>query len=153
MFGRHGICALVLAVCAAVSTPARAQTELADAACLSDSCQTCAMGGTCFTNALAQCRHPACFVAGVVGGLLGAVGGGIVGPLVLTLPGIVLYPGVDPAVAFIGAMVVGAGCGCAGVGVPAMLCGEMFGRSLTGGWSWWPFAPEPAARMSPSHRR
>jgi len=137
------------------AVPGRAQSEFANSACLTDSCQMCATGGTCFSNMLAQCRHPACFVGGIVGGLVGAVGGGIVGPLVLTIPGVVLYPGVDPSVAFIGAVFVGAGCGCAGVGAPAMLCGEVFGQSLTGGMSMWPFAPAPAAsgRMSPSHRK
>lgn len=156
MVSRCAILTIVLVASSGLATPARAQAEFADAACLNDSCQMCAMGGTCFTNMLAQCTHPACFVGGIVGGLAGAIGGGIAGPLLLTLPGIALYPGVDPGVAFIGAIFVGAGCGCAGVGAPAMLCGELFGQSLTGGWGLWPFTPPRAAssgRMSPSHKR
>jgi hypothetical protein len=121
---------------------------------MNDSCEMCAVGGGCFMNALQNCRHPACFIAGAIGGVVGAVGGGIVGPVILVVPALALYPGVDPGIAFIGSIVVGAGCGCAGVGIPAMLCGEMSGQSLGGNFSLWPFADRPSSgRMSPSHRR
>lgn len=148
--------ALAVALTVGVSSPAQAE-PMADAACLGDSCQMCATGGTCFTQALAMCRHPACFVGGVVGGLVGALGGGLIAPLVLFIPGVVLYQGVDPAVAFIGSIFVGAGCGCVALGIPGMIIGEATGQaSMAACWPWsWAGGQSAAAkgRMSPSHRR
>ncbi|MBN2362296.1 MAG: hypothetical protein JXR83_22780 [Deltaproteobacteria bacterium] len=145
---------LLAAAITSTAPPASAE-PVADAACLGDSCQMCALGGTCFTQALAMCRHPACFLGGVIGGLVGALGGGMVGPLLLSIPGLVLYPGLDPAVALVGSIIVGAGLGCAALGIPGMVIGEAAGQATTGAcwpWSW----TEPAARrqrMSPTHRR
>jgi len=151
-----GLATVVVALYIGAASPARAE-PIPDAACLSDSCQMCATGGTCFTQALAMCRHPACFVGGVVGGLVGALGGGLIAPLVLFIPGVVLYPGVDPAVAFVGSIFVGAGCGCAALGIPGMIIGEASGQATSAACWPWSWATQPAAassgRMSPSHRR
>jgi hypothetical protein len=145
----------LLGASAVGAEPAAHAEPVPDAACLSDSCQMCAMGGTCFSQALASCRHPACFVGGLVGGVIGAFGGGIIGPLLLTIPGLVLYPGVDPAVAFVGSIFVGAGCGCAALGIPGMIIGEAAGQSSDACWPWSWAQPAVASRerMSPTHRR
>ncbi len=128
-----------------LAAPRPAAASASDAACMEDSCQACAMGGTCYLNMLSQCRDPACFLLGIGGGLLGAVGGGLVGPLVLTLPGIALY-GTDPATAVIGAVFVGAGLGCVAGGLPGMMCGTALASSLRFGQFLWPWEQQPAPK-------
>lgn len=126
----------------------------ANSACTEDACQMCALGGTCFTQALAQCRHPACVLLGVAGGLVGALGGGVAGPLVLAPLAVVLYPGLDLTAALFGGIFVGAGLGCVAGGLPGMLCGTMIGESWGLGASWWPWASAAAPpKSSPAERR
>ncbi len=110
--------------------PAQASAS-ANAACSEDGCQACMSTGSCMLSMLSECRDPFCIAFGVGGGLLGTVGGGIVGPMVLTLPAMAAYPGVDPQVAFLSSILVGAGVGCVLGGLPGMACGSMIGG---GGW-------------------
>jgi hypothetical protein len=151
-FAHAGGLALGLALIAA---PAHADALYpsveANSACTEDACQMCALGGTCFTQALAQCRHPACVLFGVAGGLLGAVGGGVTGPLLLAPLALVMYPGLDPIAALFGGIFVGAGMGCVAGGLPGMLCGTLVGESWNIGWPWAAAAAPPKA--SPAERR
>lgn len=111
------------------SSPVQASSA-ANAACTEDGCQACMNSGSCMISMLAQCRDPFCVAFGIGGGLLGAVGGGIVGPMVLTLPSMAMYPGLDPGTAFFMSVMVGAGVGLVLGGLPGMACGSMVG----GGW-------------------
>ncbi|MFH1812100.1 MAG: hypothetical protein ABIJ09_25400 [Pseudomonadota bacterium] len=126
----------------------------ANSACTEDACQMCAFGGSCFTQALAQCQHPACVILGIAGGVVGAIGGGVAGPFVFAPLAVLMYPGLDLGAALFGGIFVGAGLGCVAGGLPGMLCGTWVGESWRAGTSWWPWeAAAPPKRQSPAQRR